>query len=96
MPACGIFENVIIFASLKHKEMETQDFHYTSTQNLIVPVVGDVIEDCDGQLWLVVGRTLKPNNVLVVHTKKMEGMREYKRTRYSDPENYTIEDVEKN
>lgn len=53
--------------------METKDFHYCSTQNLIVPVVGDVIEDFDGQLWLVVGRTLKPNNVLVVHTEKMEG-----------------------
>lgn len=52
--------------------MKQQDFHYTSTQNLIVPVVGDVIEDTDGQLWLVVGRTLKPNNVLVVHTKKIE------------------------
>ena len=50
--------------------MKQQDFHYTSTQNLIVPVVGDVIEDTDGQLWLVVGRTLRPNNVLVVHTKE--------------------------
>ena len=50
--------------------MKTQDFRYASTQNLIVPVVGDVIEDYDGQLWLVVGRTLRPNNVLVVHTKE--------------------------
>jgi hypothetical protein len=73
MHACGIFGNVIIFASLKHKEMKQQDFHYTSTQNLIVPVVGDIIEDTDGGLWLVVGRTLKPNNVLVVHTEKKEG-----------------------
>jgi hypothetical protein len=53
--------------------MKQQDFHYTSTQNLIVPVVGDVIEDTEGGLWLVVGRTLKPNNVLVVHTEKKEG-----------------------
>lgn len=52
--------------------MKTQDFSYASTQNLIVPVVGDVIEDIDGQLWIVVGRTLKPNNVLVVHTEKKE------------------------
>lgn len=53
--------------------MKQQDFRYRSTQNLIVPVVGDVIEDTDGQLWLVVGRTLKPYNVLVVHTEKKEG-----------------------
>lgn len=73
MPAFGIFEKIIIFASLKRKEMKQQDFQYASTQNLIVPVVGDVIEDTDGQLWLVVGRTLKLNNVVVVHTVRMEG-----------------------
>lgn len=53
--------------------MKQQDFQYASTQNLIVPVVGDVIEDYDGQLWIVVGRTLRPNNILVVHTERMEG-----------------------
>lgn len=52
--------------------MKQQDFHYTSTQNLIVPMVGDVIEDCDGGRWLVIGRTLKPNNTLIVHTEKIE------------------------
>lgn len=53
--------------------MKQQDFSYTSTQNLIVPMVGDVIEDCDGGRWLVIGRTLRPNNVLVLHTEKKEG-----------------------
>ena len=52
--------------------METQDFNYVSTQNLIVPVVGDVIEDYDGGRWLVIGRTLRPNNTLIVHTEKIE------------------------
>ena len=52
--------------------MKQQDFHYTSTQNLIVPMVGDVIEDCDGGRWLVIDRTLKPNNTLIVHTEKIE------------------------
>ena len=53
--------------------MEQKNFCYRTTQDLIVPVVGDVIEDTEGGLWLVVGRTLKPNNVLVVHTEKKEG-----------------------
>ena len=52
--------------------METQNISYASTQNLIVPMVGDVIEDCDGGRWLVIDRTLKPNNTLIVHTEKIE------------------------
>lgn len=50
---------------------ENQDFMYASTQNLIVPVVGDFIEDVEGGLWRVVGRTLRPNNRLIVHTEKV-------------------------
>lgn len=50
---------------------ENQDFMYTSTQNLIVPIVGDFIEDVEGGLWRVVGRTLKPYNRLIVHTEKV-------------------------
>ena len=53
-------------------KMETQDFKYVSTQNLIVPILGDVIEDYNGTRWLVIGRTLKPNNTLIVHTEKIE------------------------
>lgn len=52
--------------------METKDFSYASTQNLIVPMVGDIIEDCDGGLWLVIGRRLRQNNKLIVHTEKFE------------------------
>ena len=50
---------------------ENQDFMYASTQDLIVPVVGDFIEDVECGLWRVVGRTLKPNNRLIVHTEKV-------------------------
>lgn len=54
--------------------METtkKDIPFISYVNLITPNVGDVWLEEDGTKWRVVGRTLRWDGKLIVHTEKIE------------------------